>query len=209
MNQEVIKALAVMAALYGRADINEDAARMLADDLSEFEPAAVLNALKLCRRELARFPTVADIVSRIDDGRPGVEEAWAMLPLDETDSAVWTEEMQSAFGSIRGLLNSDRIAARMAFREIYPKLVTDARNRGLKVNWTPTLGHDKTKRQAAVTKAVELGRLTQTQAAELLPDPVSTAFLQLVGPSEPGLESIDVKSAIAKIREQVEKGRAP
>ena len=70
---------------------------------------AVLKALTRCRREVKGMLTIQDVVSRIDDGRLGVEEAWAMMPFSESQSVVWTEEMAQAF---------ERIAA--IFREAPP-----------------------------------------------------------------------------------------
>lgn len=62
--QDVIKALMVMANIYEKA-LTEDAADMLVNDLSEHEPELILKALKLCRLELNRFPTLADILKRM------------------------------------------------------------------------------------------------------------------------------------------------
>jgi hypothetical protein len=62
-HQDVIKALMVMATIYEKA-LTEDAADMLVSDLSEYGPDKILKALKLCRLELNRFPTVAEIIKR-------------------------------------------------------------------------------------------------------------------------------------------------
>ena len=113
---ELLQAVAVTAELCGRT-FSEGAARMFVHDLAGFDEQAVMKALARCRREVKGILTIQDVVSRIDDGRPGVEEAWAMLPLDEAQSVVWSAEMAEAFGVARGLIDDgDRVAARMAFK---------------------------------------------------------------------------------------------
>ncbi len=114
--------------------------------------------------------TIQDVVSRIDDGRPGPEEAWAMIPKDEAGSVVWSEEMALAFGVARHLLDEgDSVGARMAFKESYAKHVSVARDQGRPVRWSPSLGHDPRGRDAALSEAVTAGRLTYEHAQELSP----------------------------------------
>lgn len=67
--QEAIKALMAMSALNDRV-LSEDAVDMLISDLKEFPVDGVLQALKRCRIEVNRFPTVAEIIKRI----PGQQE---------------------------------------------------------------------------------------------------------------------------------------
>lgn len=61
---DVVKALMAMAVIYDK-QMTEAAADLLVSDLSEFEPAKILGALKLCRLELTRFPTTAEIIKRM------------------------------------------------------------------------------------------------------------------------------------------------
>jgi hypothetical protein len=166
---ELIQAVAVTAELCGRT-FSEAAAKMFVQDLSGFDEQAVIKALTRCRREVRGFLTIADVVSRIDDGRPGVEEAWAMMPFDESQTVVWTEDMAKAFGiALPLLMEGDKVAARMAFKESYAKLVTEARDAGIRVTWTPSLGHDKNGREAVLSEAVAKGRLTYEAAQEFIP----------------------------------------
>src|SRR4051794_3626043 len=60
---------------------------LLAADLAEIPAEQAIAALNRCRRELRTFPTVADVLARVDDGHPGAEEAWGMLPRSEADTA--------------------------------------------------------------------------------------------------------------------------
>src|SRR5580698_7199183 len=78
-------------------------------------------ALHRAMHELTFFPKIAELEKlAVNDGRPGVEEAWAMCPKTEDVSAVWTAEIADAFGACRLVLaDGDAIAARMIFKERY------------------------------------------------------------------------------------------
>lgn len=180
---ELIQAVAVTAELCGRT-FTEGAARMFVQDLSNFPEQAVLKALGRCRREVKGMLTIQDVISRVDDGRPGVEEAWAQMPFDESQSVVWTDEMASAFGTALPLLEEgDKVAARMAFKETYTRLIGEARDAGRPVRWTPSLGHDKNGHAAALSEAVSKGRLTYEHAQDLCPKlpPPNASILALAG----------------------------
>lgn len=158
-DQELIGIVKATGEIYSR-QVSPVAARMFLEDLSGFSSAQIKAALSKCRLELKSFPTVADIVARIDDGRPGVEQAWAMLPKDDRDSVVWTDEMAAAFNVVRGMIDSDPIAARMAFKETYSRLLADARASRRPPNWNASLGHDYHGREAALREAVQRRRIT-------------------------------------------------
>lgn len=160
ITENLIKAIAVTAELCGKA-YSPGAAAMLAQDLDGYEERAVLAALTRCRKELDGRPfNVAAIIARIDDGRPGVEEAWAAMPFDESQSVVWTAEMAQAWGACLHLLeDGDRIGARMAFKETYLRLLTIARDQKTPTRWTQSLGHDQAGRDAVLLDAVDKGRL--------------------------------------------------
>lgn len=168
---ELLQALAVTAELTG-TQLSDGAARVMAEDLSAYPVQQVLGALTRCRRELKGRLTVAAVIERLDDGRPGPDEAWAMIPHDQAASVVWTTEMAEAFGIAHGLIaHGDMIAARMAFREAYARIVTAARAERRQVQWCPSLGHDPRGRQSVVDEAVRKGRLTAEHGARLLPSP--------------------------------------
>lgn len=121
-------------------------------------------------------PKPADILEILDrikpDGRPGADEAWAMIPRDEYTSAVMTTEMAEALGIAQPLLDEgDQVAARMAFKEAYTRLVDEAKRNGKAPAWFPSLGHDPRGRESVLTEAVRLGRLPASQVSELLPSP--------------------------------------
>jgi hypothetical protein len=165
----LLEAVAVTAELCGRV-FSEPAARVFVDDLSAYPEHQVMGALARCRKEVRGVMTVADVVSRLDDGRPGAEEAWASIPKTENDTAVWTTEASQAFGVAVGLLDAgDAVAARMAFKETYLRLVAQARDAGKPVEWHISLGHDPRGREGVVLQAVEKGRITLERARDVVP----------------------------------------
>lgn len=187
---DLIKAVAVTAELCGRV-FSPEAAAVFVSDLSPYPEPAVIASLARCRKEVRGVLTIADVVSRIDDGRPGVEEAFAMLPKTERDSCVWTAEMSQAFGTCVDLLDAgETVAARMAFKETYTRLVNQARDKGEPVCWYPSLGHDLRGREAVLADAVTKGRLSLEHAQELAPS--------LPAPSGKVLEMLTWQSATAK-----------
>lgn len=181
----VLEAIAVTAELCGKV-FSPAAARQFAADLSAYPENQVLGALERCRREVKGVLSLADVISRLDDGRPGADEAWAMIPRDETQSVVWTEEMAVAYGVARPLLTAgEPIAARVAFRECYARVVTLARCEQRAPQWRLSPGYDPAGRELAVSDAVSKGRLTPQQAMRLLPDEtnseVTAALLEQIG----------------------------
>lgn len=181
-SNEVLQAVVATAEIYSR-QMSTAAAAMYLADLSHIPEATLLIALSKCRRELRHFPTVSDVLARVNalDGRPGVEEAWAMLPKCESDSVVWTEEMAAAFGVCASLIAEDQIAARMAFKESYTGRVQLARDQGKPVRWVPSLGHSKEGRRAVIEEAVNLGRIASDQARALIHDVGSAPQMDIPG----------------------------
>lgn len=169
---EIIKALIVTAEITG-TDLTESAARVMVADLQGYPEQQVLAALTRCRREVKGRLTLADILSRLDDGRPMPQEAWAMVqPLfgNESASCVWTAEMASAYG-IASSIEGDMVAARIAFLEAYQKFVQMARDEKAPVAWIQCLGWDKAGRDRVLLDAVAKGRLTQEHASQFLSGP--------------------------------------
>lgn len=169
-SSRIWKALAVLAQVHGRGQIDDDVADTYEADLAPYPEPQVLAALDRCRRELRTFPTIADILARMEDGRPGPEEAWAMIPKDEIGSVIWTDEMRQAYGIVRELLAQDPVAARMAFREAYLRLITEARSSARPTRWSPSFGMDPAGRAMALQLAVHARRITDAEARALLPD---------------------------------------
>lgn len=120
------------------------------------------------------MPTPADLLAQVeamvDSGHPGVEEAWAMMPVAEDETVVWTAEMAEAFGTCQKLLaEGDRVGARMAFKEVYAKLLDLAKREGRVAVWQASLGTDLEKRKRVLAAAVESGRLSDDEAHRACP----------------------------------------
>lgn len=196
--QKTLECLAATAELMGQ-DISPVALKMMAKDLHEYPQGILIEAFARLRREAkARF-SLAAIIEQIDrlqpDGRPGVDEAWAMIPRDEYASCVMTEEMGEALHVAQPLLNEgDQVAARMAFKEAYVRLVDANKRAGVKPKWFPSLGMDKTARDACLEEAVRLGRLGAEHAAGLLAPQQAAALLENHAPKL----AIENKSAMSK-----------
>lgn len=122
-------------------------------------------------------PSPADILNQIEgraaiDGRPGAEEAWALAirASDESETVVWTHEMAQAWQVCQPIMAmGDEVGARMAFKESYGRQVDDARALRRPVSWSTSLGHDVTKRHAALVKAEAMGLLAAGEALRLAP----------------------------------------
>jgi len=169
-SRRLLEAVAVCCELTG-TDLSTGAARALTADLSQYPEDQVLGALQRCRRELRSRLTLADILSRLDDGRPAPEEAWSMVPRAEDASCFWTSEMREAFFVAYPLVKEgELVQARMAFLEAYRGKVQLARDASLPVKWEFSPGHSKDGRELALLDAVEKGRLSVTDAANLLPN---------------------------------------
>lgn len=178
---ELIKAVAATAELCGTT-MSQPAAELLLADLSSFDERSVLVALSKCRREVKGRLTVAEILARIDDGRPGAEEAWAMLPRDEGATIVWTSEMADAWGLVRDMIaEGETVPARMAFKEAYQRLVTAAREARQPAKWSVSLGHDVNGRKGALLMAVAQKRITAEYACTLLPNFAGENEVPLLG----------------------------
>lgn len=63
-HDSVAKALAAMAVIFDKR-LTPEAVDLILSDLRQYEPDDVYKALSLCRKELSRFPTVAEITKRI------------------------------------------------------------------------------------------------------------------------------------------------
>jgi hypothetical protein len=156
---------------------------LMAEDLSEFQLSDVLAAIKRCRRELSGRLTLNAIIERVQaaDGMPGAEEAWALMSRPESDTMVITEQMAEAMQVARPLLNEDRIAARMSFREAYLRIVNAARDKKIKPKWFVSLGHDKQRRAQPIAEAVRTGKLLLEHSLDLLSPDGKADVLQLTG----------------------------
>lgn len=166
----LVRAISLTSEVCG-LPLSSAAAEMLARDLAGFNENAVMEALARCRLELQGPLKTADIIVRIEDGRPDADEAWSMMPRTESSSVVWTDEMAQAWGVAAPLLQAGDVgAAHAAFRESYTKAVLRARMQRKAAHWTPSLGSDVAGRERVLLDAVKKKRLSAEHAERLLPD---------------------------------------
>jgi hypothetical protein len=145
--------------------------------LEPFPLQVVRAAILAYQDENGEFvPVAAGIAKRcrLMDGRPGAEEAWAIAitSCSEADTVVWTAECAEAFALCQPVLAlGDEVGARMAFKEAYIRIVTQARAEQRPAKWSTSLGWDPVKRQAALTRAAAAGLLPPPTVMALLPGP--------------------------------------
>ncbi|TXD58885.1 hypothetical protein FUT88_13505 [Ralstonia sp. TCR112] len=148
--------------------------------LAGFDMAAVRGA---CMRYIATEPKYPPTIGQLlgllrgsngGDGRLGADEAWAraLTGMDESETIITTPEIMAAFSIAQTVLESgDEVGARMAFKDVYNRIVSEARAAGKPVEWQASLGWDAEKRARVVNQAVAAGFLPAPKAAALLPPP--------------------------------------
>ena len=171
VSDDLLEALAATAESIGAPPLSRMAKEFMCRDLEQYPETAVLMALSRVRREVkTQKLTLADIIERIDDGRPGAEAAWsAVSDSTEAKTLVLTEEMQEALAAAAPLMPGDLVAARMAFIETYRRLILTGRAEGRPIKWRVSLGQDPVGRLPALREAVEKGRIKAADARALLP----------------------------------------
>lgn len=153
---------------------------MFVQDLEGHPLPGVLQALNRCRSECKRL-TLVDILERIPGGHVGAEVAWSCVAKalnDERVTILVNDQIFTAFG-VALLLQDDPISARMAFKEKYLELRSEALSNREPPKWRVSLGADPSGREGVVQEAVRKGLLTTQQAQPLLPyrPPETTPWL--------------------------------
>lgn len=120
-------------------------------------------------------PQLADILAlcQAQDGGGwlGADEAWALMPKTEDESAMLTQEIAEAITAATPLLEmGDKVAARMAFKDCYSRLVERARIEGRQPRYFPSFGTDPHGRVQMLARAVQSGQVTMLEAARQLPE---------------------------------------
>jgi hypothetical protein len=214
MNPNVLMAVAATAELTG-AELSKAALAIMVSDLADYPEAHVLAALTRCRKELKTRLTLGAVLERIHatDGRLNGDEAWALAirAVDESDTVIWTDEICGAWSIARPIYDArDRVGARVAFRDAYERLCSEARADNRPVRWAVSQGWDVEKRRVAVQGAVLAGYLTHDVATALLPAPEDEGVvgrLLLGKPVDGEHVPADVRLRCASLLENL-KGRA-
>lgn len=163
--------------------MSDDVLAEMAKELSVYPERDVLHALKRCRAELKSIK-FADILQRIPGMHPGFEEAWAIVsPKVKSDipTIFVTGPMREAYGAALEL-ESDMVAARMAFKEVYAQAL--GRETGKRPQWSMIPGTDRNMKELAITEAVKKGIAQPDWAMKQLPVDAHESLLQLVGGME-------------------------
>jgi len=172
MSKSQMLALIQLIAECHEAELTEARAAMIENDLRGF-PLDQINAAWTKYRSIPtnrRMPTAAELIQHIPDGHPTVQEAWAMLPRNEDDSVIWTEEMRSSYGVVRAMILEGNNGAFFAFKSTYEPLVLEARALRKKPNWSPSFGFNKSGREAALVEAIEKKRLSLETSLKYYPE---------------------------------------
>lgn len=183
--------------VYGKPMPESDTMRLWWVMLAAYDIRAVSTAFGRHLSVEKRFaPTVAQILDHLGaneaDQRPGSDEAWAtaLLARDEAATVVWTTETAQAFAGCQTILRAgDEIGARMAFRQIYDRLVAASKAAGQPVKWSASLGHDHDLQHTALTHAQNAGLL-----------PAATVALLLPAPTGPETQTLDAQEQLAKVK---------
>jgi hypothetical protein len=111
------------------------------------------------------FPTPAHIIGQIDahtEQHPSDDEAWAIAldAADENKTVVWTQQIAEAWGACRSVLDiGDEVGARMAFKDVYGRLVREAKRAGEQIVWNVSEGFDKAHKETALAIAQDRGKV--------------------------------------------------
>ncbi len=170
-------ALSAIAEVHNRT-LTENAISIYFKLLEEFSLDEVNKAMIAHERDPENgrfFPLPAHLISHLIQkiDRPSADEMWAVIPMTEEMSVVWTREAQDAFfnAALPLIESEDKIAARMAFRASYDRLCKQ--NEKEKPEWIYSAGWNKDGREKVLIDAVRQKRLPINEAMrhlEFLPD---------------------------------------
>lgn len=169
----VAQELGVNGKLFSKA-----AMTALFEDFESYPLEIINKALVYHRRNNKYAPSSNDIIELLSPKATtlhiGAEEAWAIAlqSFDERLPIVLTKEILEAKATVQGIYDSgDSIGARMAFKEIYNRILLTANE----VKWFVTQGDDKSLTESCVKQAVDMGRLPKgTEAKYRLEAPTIT-----------------------------------
>jgi hypothetical protein len=172
--QEQILTLLQLTADAMGSELKPATLALIAHDLEPYALPTIATALARCRAEVGARFTQSVVMERVRgaDGRPGPNEAWAMVlkARDEDETVVWCQEMEMGWwAAVEILRNGDRFGARLAFIDAYTRHVSEARISGKPAKWTVSPGRDPELRRLAVEQACAEGLLAQDQARMLAP----------------------------------------
>jgi len=164
--EKLKQALAAAFEILNGGNLSRVGIEVFLESIIHYGEGRILEALKQCLRDNKRL-TPAAIIQRIEaqDGRPGPEEAWALVSRlkDEELSGTLTDEMAAAVHVSRSL-HGDPVAARMAFLECYRAECMAARRAQRPIHWFFSSGTNRAYRADALREAVARAQITASQA---------------------------------------------
>lgn len=171
-DSDILKAITI-AAEVTQTTLSKQAMLFMEHELVGYPKQQALVALRRAARECRSGSfCLAEVIKRVDDGRPGADEAWSLVPQNEAVTVVWNNEICEAWGCVRDMLeDGDRVGARMAFKAAYDRIVQRNKDAGVQPEWTASLGHDSAGRESVIQQAVSQGRVPAAQYRMYLPEP--------------------------------------
>ena len=160
-----------------------------------FKDCELTDFLAACKAHMSKgkfFPVPAELFALMPLAEHvGCEEAWALAleSFDEFATVVLTQQIAEARGVAWGLYaDGDKVAARMAFKEAYNRIIKTAE----KPKWYISRGFDNASMEAAIAKAVQLGRLPAGSENQCLPAPATYAGLIEGAKKHSGIDASEI-----------------
>jgi hypothetical protein len=177
MSQSLKKMIATISAEYG-VTFETVKIELWAQGLHSFPGHIIERAVyaHIQDPDRGRFaPRLAEIIGNCVALSPGAkwigaEEAWSQMPRGEGESAMLTNEAAEALAAANDLIaTGDRIAARMAFKEAYERLVARAKMEGRLPAYFFSAGRDMDGREKVLVDAVRNNLIAADHVPKLLP----------------------------------------
>lgn len=206
MKTEIVKLIALLATEYPNMPaFSDDRIEMWIEQLSVFPPGSVLMAGKNHMRTSRFAPQLAEIVSacqvQAGGGWLSADEAWAMMPKSEVESAMMTNELSQAMAAASLLLEEgEQNAARMAFRAAYSRLVEQAKIEGRAPRYFLSQGSDAHGRIEVLAAAVRAKQIGLDAAISLLPS-AAAELASAAGKPHQALLSGPSSAGMAKVKQ--------
>jgi len=150
---------------------SERAVSFVFELMIDYPIESVIAAIKQHCKTNKFAPSPSDIISLLETGnkRPTADEAWGIVPKSHHESAVWTDEMATAWIPASPLYeDGDKIGARMTFRAVYERECNQAALQNKQIHWWLSRGDDKAHLKTIVERAKIDGKLTRHQAESIL-----------------------------------------
>ena len=201
MSAEILKSIMLITAEYDLPIFTDERIRMWEQALSAFPAGSVSKSVTNHITTSSYKPQLADIVkgceAQEDSNWLGAEEAWALAPKSESDSAMVTPEIAEALASIS--LMNDPISARMAFKETYLRLVAKAKIERRQPRYFASLGTEINGRVSMLAHAVKTNKIALDAATSLVPE-LSLDLVKMCGAKNHPLLAPPNKSGQDKVK---------